>query len=104
VLAESLKERLLTTIVPTYSDDTARARRLCSDGTYTLDTPSKKQTPQRSQILFMDEASAMSETITQLPNHGSSNEKKQSSGLIGSRVSSRSNSSQRQNRSRSRKS
>jgi len=104
VLAEPLKERLLTSIVPTYSDDTARARRLGSDGAYTLDAPLKKQAPQRSQILFMEEASAMSEAITQLPNHGGSKEKKQSSGLIGSRVSSRGNSSQRQNRSRSRKS
>ena len=104
VLAEPLKERVLTSIVPTYIADTARARRLRTDGAYTFDTPAKKQTPQRSQILFMEEASAMSETITQLPNHGSSVEKKQSSSLMGSRVPARSNSSHRQNRSGSRKS
>ena len=104
VLAEPLKERVLTNIVPTYIADTARARRLRSDGAYTFDAPAKKQTPKRSQVLFMEEASAMSETITQLPNHESSVEKKRSSDLSSSRVSPRSNSSHRQNRSRSRKS
>ena len=104
VLAEPLKERLLRTIIPTYSNDTARARRLSSDGSYTLDTPLKKQVPKRSQILFMEEDSAGSDTITQLPNQGSSKDKKQSASSLASRVSPRSNSSQRQNRSRPRKS
>ena len=104
VLAEPLKERLLRTIIPTYSNDTARARRLSSDGSYTLDTPLKKQVPKRSQILFMEEDSAGSDTITQLPNQGSSKDKKQSAHSLASRVSPRSNSSQRQNRSRPRKS
>ena len=104
VLAEPLKERLLRTIIPTYSNDTARARKLSSDGSYTLDTPLKKQVPKRSQILFMEEDSAGSDTITQLPNQGSSKDKKQSASSLGSRVSPRSNSSQRQNRSRPRKS
>ena len=104
VLAEPLKERLLRTIIPTYSNDTARARKLSSDGSYTLDTPLKKQVSKRSQILFMEEDSAGSDTITQLPNQGSSKDKKQSASSLGSRVSPRSNSSQRQNRSRPRKS
>ncbi len=104
VLAEPLKERLLRTIIPTYSNDTARARRLSSDGSYTLDTPLKKQVPKRSQILFMEEDSAGSDTITQLPNQGSSKDKKQSADSLASRGSPRSNSSQRQNRSRPRKS
>ena len=104
VLAEPLKERLLRTIIPTYSNDTARARKLSSDGSYTLDTPLKNQVPKRSQILFMEEDSAGSDTITQLPNQGSSKDKKQSASSLGSRVSPRSNSSQRQNRSRPRKS
>ncbi|MEC7293834.1 MAG: hypothetical protein VXU46_02960, partial [Planctomycetota bacterium] len=81
-----------------------RARRLSSDGSYTLDTPLKKQVPKRSQILFMEEDSAGSDTITQLPNQGSSKDKKQSASSVSSRVSPRSNSSQRQNRSRPRKS
>ena len=87
VLAEPLKERVLTSIVPTYIADTARARRLRSDGAYTLDVPAKKQASQRGQLLFMEEASAMSETITQLPNHESSIEKKRSSSSISSRGS-----------------
>ena len=104
VLAEPLKERLLGTVIPTYGNDTARARRLSSDGSYTLDTPLKKEVPKRCQILFMEEDAAASDTLTQLPNQGCSKDKKQSEGSLASRVSLRSKSSQRQNHSRPRKS
>ena len=103
VLAGPLKDRVLTSIVPTYMADNTRARKLRSDGAYEHDVRAKNKSNIRSQIAFMDEASAANETITKLPNNAGGVEKKQSptSSRVGG--ASRSAVSQPQNRSRSRK-
>ena len=103
VLAGPLKERVLKSIVPIYTADNVRARTLRSDGAYVRDARAKKQGDFRSQVAFVEEASAANEIITKLPDNGRGAEKKQS--LTGSRAggSSRSAGAQRQNRSRSRK-
>ena len=103
VLAGPLKERVLASIVPTYMADNTRARTLRSDGAYVHDVRARNQSNIRSQVAFMEEASAANETITKLPNNAGGGEKKQLS--TSSRVggASRSGVPQPQNRSRSRK-
>ena len=103
VLAGPLKDRVLTSIVPTYMADNTRARKLRPDGAYVHDVRARNQSKIRSQIAFMEEATAANETITKLPNNAGGVEKKQSptSSRVGG--ASRSAVPQPQNRSRSRK-
>lgn len=49
-----LKERLTMEILDNYWKDNARARKLNSDGTYTLKTPPKGKTVMRSQSFFIE--------------------------------------------------